>query len=329
VVFDNNYELTTVKAEGILFPLQYALASDPTNPIAYVWTDNDSIYAINNTVVDAELPPKGGTVFFDPENAITFRDDIVAAINDLLGTDTVTVLDLGKRFKIFYDGQEIDFSSPEPYALIFPRNLTRRPIVYEVTIWAVDEATGVYILMKTINVTVIDKDIAEQPGTRRQLTIPYVTGILTDPPAGIHFVPSTYSFTIRAKEGYSIADVKVSTGNAYYDAGILMEPLPDNGVKVTLRGVFEEVELTITGVVPASDEYSSTSNGLLSQNDARAWASGGYLYIRTPKAETVSVYTFSGQRYKLISVAAGEQSFPLPNGQYIVVLGKSTYKVVL
>ncbi|MDR3269880.1 MAG: hypothetical protein LBT83_12560 [Tannerella sp.] len=339
VVYDDTHDLTTIEAKGILSPLEHYNTSSVAD--AYVWL-LDAIYDPLNNINDTELPPQGGSVTFNPDNAITLDDETIAELNAILGGSSVKPVSVGKNYRVFYNGQEIDFSAPDPFALLFPANYGQEVMTYEVEILALDDKFGIYITSKKVQVTVIKQEITTPSNIRRQLTIPRVTGIVTDPPAGRHYVPSTYSFIISAQEGYNIDSLDVSTGTAH-DEDIYLESIAEGVVKVTIYGLNEPLSLTISGVVPVQEEQeeqeeqegleeysSSTANELFAPQDvAKVWAYGGYLYIHTPKAETVSIYTFSGQLREQIPVTEGDHSFPLPKGRYVVVMGKFAGKVIL
>ena len=61
--------------------------------------------------------------------------------------------------------------------------------------------------------------------------------------------------------------------------------------------------------------------------ELRVWTAGGRLFIRTPEAERAYIVTFDGRVYKTLSLPAGEYSERMPQGSYIIHIGKQSYKL--
>ena len=70
-----------------------------------------------------------------------------------------------------------------------------------------------------------------------------------------------------------------------------------------------------------------TANEEIEAGELRVWASGSRLFIRTPEAERAYVVTFDGRVYKTLSLSAGEYSEQMPQGSYIIQIGKQSYKL--
>ena len=70
-----------------------------------------------------------------------------------------------------------------------------------------------------------------------------------------------------------------------------------------------------------------TANEEIEAGELRVWAAGGRLFIRTPEAERAYIVTFDGRVYKTLSLPAGEYSERMPQGSYIIHIGKQSYKL--
>lgn len=70
-----------------------------------------------------------------------------------------------------------------------------------------------------------------------------------------------------------------------------------------------------------------TANEAIKAGELRVWASGSRLFIRTPEAEMAYIATFDGRLYKSLSLSAGEYSEQMPQGSYIIRIGKYSYKL--
>lgn len=81
----------------------------------------------------------------------------------------------------------------------------------------------------------------------------------------------------------------------------------------------EDVPVTITGEV--------TANEGVEIGEPHVWAANGQLHIRSPKVETAYIVTFGGQVYKVLQVSVGEYSEQMPQGSYIIRIGKRSYKL--
>lgn len=53
----------------------------------------------------------------------------------------------------------------------------------------------------------------------------------------------------------------------------------------------------------------------------------GRLFIQIPAADTAYIVTFDGRVYKTLSLSAGEYSEQMPQGSYIIHVGKRSYKL--
>ncbi|MDR3194027.1 MAG: hypothetical protein LBT76_01880 [Tannerella sp.] len=163
------------------------------------------------------------------------------------------------------------------------------------------------------------------PSVQRSLDMPAVTGIITYPGRGVHYVPTSrsFKFSIKALPGYSIKDIRVSTNTAH-DADLILTRITSDSLVVILNDINENLIFRITGVTETGD----FSIGNESVAGASVWAHDGALHVQTPESGTVYVYTPGGQLYGQTPVAAGKKTLPLPKGTYIVVWNRETaYKV--
>jgi len=59
------------------------------------------------------------------------------------------------------------------------------------------------------------------------------------------------------------------------------------------------------------------------------WSSGGVLHLRLPAPETVQIYSITGALVKTVSAPAGESSFTLPGGLYIIKTKSQTVRSIV
>jgi hypothetical protein len=145
----------------------------------------------------------------------------------------------------------------------------------------------------------------------RVSTYPNVT---TDPELGVYYVIGHENFmvTFTPAAGYSLANMKVTTGSVWQDERGYMDVIynEDGSVTVIFNQVTDPLDIRLTGVGPVSNELIGNVYAL--------WSSKGHLVVKTAKAGTVSVYNMTGVLVKQLDVNEGETLIPLSQGVYVV-----------
>jgi hypothetical protein len=162
----------------------------------------------------------------------------------------------------------------------------------------------------------------------RTVTLPIIEGAKTDPLGGWSYrieSRDNFVFKIIPDEGYTLENVKVTTGLPWRDNewDIVLTYNDDGTVKVTLRVVNEDVDVTISGV--------RLRNGVGNDpvSEVSVWGNSGSLHVVTPQPAQVQVYSVLGTLGISQNVSAGETVFPLQKGIYIVRIGDVVRKVVV
>ena len=127
---------------------------------------------------------------------------------------------------------------------------------------------------------------------------------------------SSLSFTVEVKAGYNADNMVVKANGTTLT--------PDANGRYTIANIRCNVVVTVTGIVKGDDP---TANEEIEAGELRVWASGNRLFIRTPEAERAYIVTFDGRVYKALSLSAGEYSEQMPQGSYIIQIGKQSYKL--
>lgn len=159
---------------------------------------------------------------------------------------------------------------------------------------------------------------------QREILIPELEGLETNPLAGAHYVKSHHDFvfTIKAKPGYSLDYLTIKTGIEIRDKeGIRIVKNEDGSLTVTILQVTEPIRLHFEGVGPTA---SNIIEGY------QVWSYEGTLYVTAPKEVLVDISTLSGQTVKQEILHDGNGKFELVPGVYVVTLDRQmTYKVVI
>ena len=127
---------------------------------------------------------------------------------------------------------------------------------------------------------------------------------------------SSLSFTVEVKAGYN-ADKMVVKAN-----GTTLTP--DANGRYTIANIRSNVVVTVTGIVKGDDP---TANETIGSDELRVWDVNGRLFIQTPVADTAYIVTFDGRVYKTLSLSAGEYTEAMPQGSYVIQIGKQSYKL--
>ncbi|MDR2920883.1 MAG: hypothetical protein LBV72_16175 [Tannerella sp.] len=158
-----------------------------------------------------------------------------------------------------------------------------------------------------------------------QIFIPVVDNVTTDPETGLYWIGGhdSYVLTLYPKEGYSLKDIKITTGSKRQDedGGMLVVYNEDGSVTVTFREVTEPIDVQITGISPVSNDIIDSSYAI--------WTDNNRLHIRTTKAGILKVYTLTGAMLKQQELTEGEISFPLSQGIYIVTFNDGSQQKVV
>lgn len=127
---------------------------------------------------------------------------------------------------------------------------------------------------------------------------------------------SSLSFTVEVKAGYN-ADKMVVKAN-----GTTLTP--DANGRYTIANILSNVVVTVTGIVKGDDP---TANETIGSDELRVWGANGRLFIQTPVADTAYIVAFDGRVCKTLSLSAGEYTEAMPQGSYIIHIGKRSYKL--
>jgi hypothetical protein len=162
---------------------------------------------------------------------------------------------------------------------------------------------------------------------RREVILIVEQGVVTDFPAGRHFMDSggDFELTILSLPAGQIPKV-ATTRTTDQTGGVEITPLANNAYHVVIRNVYQSIKITL-GYIPAIDA-NSTANATVEATGV--WSSGGQLHIASPTSGTAQVFSLTGQLVKTIPYAAGEtMTQPLARGVYIVKTASGVFKVSL
>ena len=194
------------------------------------------------------------------------------------------------------------------------------------TDYAYDRSTGKFTLEKITGTLVITANGSRIPEpepepeptpTTYTVTLPVVEGATISASGSTTVTEgSSLSFTVEVKAGYNADNMVVKANGTTLTA--------DANGRYTVANIRSNVVVTVTGIVKGDDP---TANEEIEAGELRVWASGSRLFIRTPEAERAYVVTFDGRVYKTLSLSAGEYSEQMPQGSYIIQIGKQSYKL--
>lgn len=192
------------------------------------------------------------------------------------------------------------------------------------TDYAYDRSTGKFTLERitgtlviTANGSRIPEPEPEPTPTTYTVTLPVVEGATISASGSTTVTEgSSLSFTVEVKAGYNADNMVVKANGTTLTA--------DSNGRYTIANIRSNVVVTVTGIVKGDDP---TANEEIEAGELRVWASGSRLFIRTPEAERAYVVTFDGRVYKTLSLSAGEYSEQMPQGSYIIQIGKQSYKL--
>jgi hypothetical protein len=165
-------------------------------------------------------------------------------------------------------------------------------------------------------------DTPDPPGTQptmRQVIIPDVPGITTDPAAGAYFVPSgeDFVFTVTPIDAQHGQTLIVKDGRR--PSGVECIRNNDGTWKVRVMAIRQNIVLTI--------DFSTAET--VTEGDA-VWSAGRELHITSSVNTNAWIYNIVGSLVRVVAVAAGEtHSIPLPPGIYIVEMNEESYKEIV
>ncbi|MDR2764776.1 MAG: hypothetical protein LBB90_07055, partial [Tannerella sp.] len=163
------------------------------------------------------------------------------------------------------------------------------------------------------------------PGSqKRQVFLPQVPGMTSNPPAGVHYVASgtDFIFTLTPQapmQGLSRPSLTVET---VPKTDVLITPQADGSYTVRIPVGIPNIQIKIqVNTLETANETVPT---------ARVWAGDRTLYIAAATAGEARVYAVTGQLLKTLPHLAGETvTAQLPLGMYIVVAEGKAYKIMI
>jgi hypothetical protein len=196
--------------------------------------------------------------------------------------------------------------------------LPDEPGTYAVT---VDITEGVnYLAVEGLLLGTFTVRAPVQPGPiRRTVTLPSVSGLTTDPPAGRHYVSSGTDFTftlIPDTPSPNGAPPAVQTNRtALPDAdGLRITPNADGSYTVVIRSIRQDLEVAFS---------AATGADALEQTALTVYAVPGAIAVGNARSEAVDlrIYTLAGTLVRRLTAAPGTTRLTAAPGVYIVVTG--------
>lgn len=278
-------------------------------------------YTYNNQTGEIEIPNVHGIVSI---TAVGIEKDYFEVVLNLsnLSSDPASFEPQAKDTKI-----ELTLKPSSGYEL--PSGVTVKmgdATLVAGTDYAYDRSTGKFTLEKITGTLVITANGSRIPEpepepeptpTTYTVTLPVVEGAVISASGSTTVTEgSSFSFTVEVKAGYNADNMVVKANGTTLMA--------DSDGRYTIANIRSNVVVTVTGIVKGDDP---TANEEIEAGELRVWASGSRLFIRTPEAERAYVVTFDGRVYKTLSLSAGEYSEQMPQGSYIIQIGKQSYKL--
>jgi uncharacterized repeat protein (TIGR02543 family) len=161
----------------------------------------------------------------------------------------------------------------------------------------------------------------------REVILPAVDGVVTEPGAGLHYVPSRsdFVFTVTPSSRYANEALVVTTSRTRIAdrEGVTIVKSATGSYEVTIHMIQDQTEVYIS-----FGQEIDTETGLVSLSDgSKIWSYRSELHVKTVKeAGVLRVYTLAGQLLKQQPLAIGETILPLPQGVYVVTLDESGMK---
>ena len=159
------------------------------------------------------------------------------------------------------------------------------------------------------------------PPLTHTVTIPNVSGVTTDPGAGIWPTPARGNFKFKATFSGS-KPLAVRTNRTVNGAPELL-----TGTK-NANGEYEYIVPNVQQEITLSIGPDYVSNQLLA--GTAVWSHGEMIYIRVDRADIASIYSVAGQLVRKVDLPEGDTSIPMSRGAYVITLKDgSVHKVIV
>lgn len=179
------------------------------------------------------------------------------------------------------------------------------------TVYAVRKAAAIPVPDPCRGTFCLNFESKPLPGIQRQVYMPQVDGVTTNPEYGAHYIPSQDDFNFTAK--YTTANpMKVTTNRII------------NGVEEVLQGTlnekgeYEYVIHKVTQNIVLTFSPGSVDNASI--DGIAVWSYNNTINIRVAKEDVASIYSIAGQMVKRIELSEGDNPIPMERGVYIVTL---------
>jgi hypothetical protein len=167
------------------------------------------------------------------------------------------------------------------------------------------------------------------PQIVREVTLPNIPNIITDPGVGIHRVNSgdDFTFTVTLTGPYSGMLPEVTTDRRLLsdEEGVTIVPEGNDVFSVTIHAIREPFGVYINTV-------ADINQGIESVDSPRVWTADGQLHIYAIRSGEAKVYTLTGALVKSFQLVGGKtNSTALQTGFYVVMTFSDgrRYKVVI
>jgi len=162
---------------------------------------------------------------------------------------------------------------------------------------------------------------AQPVDINRTVTLPSVSGVKTDPGAGIWDVKSRGNFKFKATYSGS-KPLAVRTNRTVNGVPEML-----TGTK-NANGEYEYVVPNVQQDITLSIGPDYVSNQLLA--GTAVWSHGEMIYIRVDRADIASIYSVAGQLVRKVDLPEGDTSIPMSRGAYVITLKDgSVHKVIV
>lgn len=130
---------------------------------------------------------------------------------------------------------------------------------------------------------------------------------------------NSMTFTINVEEGYTDENMIVKVKRSLFGYSDIIKPNEDGIYEV--KNIYTEIYITVDGV-----EEVEEPTGIGDVESTKVYAKDGSIYVQTPKLETVTIISISGEVRKQEKLI-GLQRYDLPRGIYIICIGEERIKV--
>ena len=162
---------------------------------------------------------------------------------------------------------------------------------------------------------------AQPVDINRTVTLPSVSGVKTDPVAGIWDVKSRGNFKFKATYSGS-KPLAVRTNRTVNGVPEML-----TGTK-NANGEYEYIVPNVQQEITLSIGPDYVSNQLLA--GTAVWSHGEMIYIRVDRADIASIYSVAGQLVRKVDLPEGDTSIPMSRGAYVITLKDgSVHKVIV